>query len=754
LCTVSLLCQAGQDAVLRAFLRESMGQYAGPNVLQETDADFEDVLYAWAKADPDRANLQRRVEQRYGVPAALAQSLIQLTLERGALEEEQQRKPALVQRYRDLAKAFPDQPLALIEATRVVDDGSYGSCNIADLQALAASQSDPDAARLIMFDTVWCEPLLTERTQSRNGDTTSYVDLALRSGELRSDILQLAVLRIADTRLRDDTVVAESTRVKIRQQRIMKEVELLRLDEALAALPDSPEQWPALLAALDVTQRRTIAAAYLQQAQPERARAWLRTASEPEPESPDRDYAASQMALRNFQLDLLKRLLEAPERDDFDLLVRHFKWGSSGATTQIWTQLFNTLALAQGYPALVQENFQPDAEQEKRAAIEACYRCAPELIAAIADVAAKALPASLGEAEPEATTVGPALPEPVRQRMQRVLTMPRPLWREQPMPLALRSTAKESASASSPAWSEHLPRGRLIRYEQKGQRIIALTASQTLDPTGEISAGGYWLSVSDDGGKHFAPPLYTGLRMYTPYVVRAQSRLPMLDGDRLQLEVAVRRLDDQHIMLPPVTLPFLEQRDDVYVEVTLAELARDSDGDGLTDLAEWGMLLDPELADTDGDGLNDGEDPLPHIAAADRRPGSDAMAAALNEVFGESLGAIVTTDAKDPDPGRAYAIGADTDAYHADSTRFMAAPPGYFGGLALKQRVVVLDAQQIRAMTQYRGTTFILGISTFAISHDGNKALMRWSTGWAGGTLLLTRKGDAWVSEAIAGWIT
>ena len=31
---------------------------------------------------------------------------------------------------------------------------------------------------------------------------------------------------------------------------------------------------------------------------------------------------------------------------------------------------------------------------------------------------------------------------------------------------------------------------------------------------------------------------------------------------------------------------------------------------------------------------------------------------------------------------------------------------------------------------------------------------MRWSTGWAGGTLLLTRKGDTWVSEAIASWIT
>jgi hypothetical protein len=314
--------------------------------------------------------------------------------------------------------------------------------------------------------------------------------------------------------------------------------------------------------------------------------------------------------------------------------------------------------------------------------------------------------------------------------------------------------ASSSRAKGQPAWAKRLPSGELVRYAQQDERIVAITASQSLDPTGEISSGGYWVSVSEDGGKTFAPPLYTGLRMYAPYVVLPQSKMSMIEGDRLRLEVAVRKLDDKNVMLPPISLPFLEERDDAYVEATLADLARDSDGDGLTDLAEWAMMLAPDVADTDGDGIDDAADPLPHVAATGSRPGADAMAAGLNKIFGESLGAIITTDAADGRPGRTYAIGVGTDAYNAASTRFMAAPPAYFAGLALKSRVIVLDPAQLDRLSEARGTSFAMGIETFEVSHDGTTAIMVWSTGWAGGTYLLKRRGDGWEIDELAGWIT
>lgn len=55
-------------------------------------------------------------------------------------------------------------------------------------------------------------------------------------------------------------------------------------------------------------------------------------------------------------------------------------------------------------------------------------------------------------------------------------------------------------------------------------------------------------------------------------------------------------------------------------KLSLAEINKDSDGDGWTDLEEARMGLDPNKADTDGDGVPDGQDVCPDFAP----PKSDA----------------------------------------------------------------------------------------------------------------------------------
>jgi hypothetical protein len=99
-------------------------------------------------------------------------------------------------------------------------------------------------------------------------------------------------------------------------------------------------------------------------------------------------------------------------------------------------------------------------------------------------------------------------------------------------------------------------------------------------------------------------------------------------------------------------------------------------------------------------------------------------------------------------------VGGDTDAYHADRSQFMAGPSASFAGLSLKHRVIVLAKEQRVQMSQARGVQFVMGVSRFQLSHDGTMALMVWSTGWAGGTLRLTRVGDNWQVERLGGWIT
>ncbi|MFP5245110.1 MAG: hypothetical protein ACLGH0_00355 [Thermoanaerobaculia bacterium] len=78
----------------------------------------------------------------------------------------------------------------------------------------------------------------------------------------------------------------------------------------------------------------------------------------------------------------------------------------------------------------------------------------------------------------------------------------------------------------------------VLRVERDGNDVIALGVSQQLDRIGEVGRGGYWIARSRDGGNSWQT-YYTGLRERRPYVAVAEARLPLLDGDRLRIEVDV-----------------------------------------------------------------------------------------------------------------------------------------------------------------------------------------------------------------------
>ena len=61
------------------------------------------------------------------------------------------------------------------------------------------------------------------------------------------------------------------------------------------------------------------------------------------------------------------------------------------------------------------------------------------------------------------------------------------------------------------------------------------------------------------------------MQVFAPYVILPDSKLPLLDGDVLQPEVAVRELDREQIMFPPINLPIKRRLDDVYLRILLAE---------------------------------------------------------------------------------------------------------------------------------------------------------------------------------------
>lgn len=67
--------------------------------------------------------------------------------------------------------------------------------------------------------------------------------------------------------------------------------------------------------------------------------------------------------------------------------------------------------------------------------------------------------------------------------------------------------------------------------------------------------------------------------------------------------------------------------------LSLQELRRDSDGDGLTDIEEQRLGLDPVRADTDGDGLVDGRDACPDFAPPASKAGDEEEAQIIQRAF-------------------------------------------------------------------------------------------------------------------------
>jgi hypothetical protein len=69
------------------------------------------------------------------------------------------------------------------------------------------------------------------------------------------------------------------------------------------------------------------------------------------------------------------------------------------------------------------------------------------------------------------------------------------------------------------------------------------------------------------------------------------------------------------------------------VQFELAELRRDTDGDGLPDVVERRIRTDPSLQDTDGDGLIDSKDSAPNGAALPASEEQDIVRAVFQQYF-------------------------------------------------------------------------------------------------------------------------
>lgn len=340
------------------------------------------------------------------------------------------------------------------------------------------------------------------------------------------------------------------------------------------------------------------------------------------------------------------------------------------------------------------------------------------------------------------SAASPAQPRPIAPT---IAAIP-PSFAEQPIPENFSNRAKPTSTKGIAP----LPDGFiLVRAERAGERVVAISVSQTLDPTGEVSRGGYWVHISEDSGRHWNDPLYTGLADRFPYVVKAASKLALIAGDTLHLAVDVSEIDTASITYPPVALRSRRRATDRYLTIPLAALNKDSDKDGLTDLAEHHLLLDRPR--TSGSS--------PFIVGSDigtdcsraRSPESLARIELLQRITGASGAAIVEPVDR---PAGDILTGLQGAAATKAQPVFLLGNPRDFTCLTARRMIIVYDEADIAALKQFTPDFHALELPPIVFNRTHDRGYVRWSSGWAGGTYRLRRVAGSWQFDEVSSWIT
>ncbi len=432
-------------------------------------------------------------------------------------------------------------------------------------------------------------------------------------------------------------------------------------------------------------------------------------------------------------------------------------WNYESFTT---LAVLEQLAGSTGYPEFIPELSEHvrDARAVLRAVpdgrapeVDACRAHSAQLAEAMKTLSSSS-DAAMSAADPGATIIATAL-----------AAKPLSVYTERPLPEGVPpcdASARTDGGNDKSLEKWHVPDLWPVRVEKSEGVVVAIGLSQAYDPAGETSGGGYWIVRSTDNGKTWERPRYAGLRPMHPYVVCAQSRMPLLVGGRLHIEVAIRELDESKITFPPIGRSFKQERSGLFLDAAWADIERDSDGDGLTDLAEERLLTDPLLADTDGDGLTDGTDPLPHIPTG-KSPSAraGALAATLAQGAGANARAIFPSDPGGQGPAEGtledtlqYAH-RDLGALPSEDTLFVIGDRKAFSGILTDRRVVVLSEAEAELASARFGRHYPARLRLF-VNHAGTRALAIWSESWRGFTMELTNEHGTWRGTTVSQWIT
>ncbi|MEO1967730.1 MAG: hypothetical protein ABGW87_03315 [Sphingomonadaceae bacterium] len=318
------------------------------------------------------------------------------------------------------------------------------------------------------------------------------------------------------------------------------------------------------------------------------------------------------------------------------------------------------------------------------------------------------------------------------------------------LPAALHTPADKSGAA--PVWPHGwrpLPQGFMpVRTGVSNNRAVAVSLSGRFDPSGEVAEGGYWVHVSEDGGKTWQAPIYTGLADHFPYVVATHSKLPLIDGDTLNIEVSIALLDTRSIMYPPVALRTRRQVRDLFLRIPLAALRADTNRDGLTDIAAHHLLLDrasglaPFVVGSDHAHCAAQSDPVQALRAK----------MLIRLIGGRQDRALHETIDRPVDTSLAFGWAMMPAA--TTWPLFIKGNSTDFACMTLPVPAFVYDAAGEAALQRETPDFRLLEAPPLIMNRERTRGFMRWSLGWTGGTTMAILSSDGWHTIDLQSWIT
>lgn len=281
--------------------------------------------------------------------------------------------------------------------------------------------------------------------------------------------------------------------------------------------------------------------------------------------------------------------------------------------------------------------------------------------------------------------------------------------------------------------------------------------------TDSFLSNDYYIRLSKDNGKTWKN-YFTGLAVNHHYFLKSNSQYPLWkDEHHLQIEADINRMT-KHLVYGS-TPEYTTVKNNALLTFDLAEILKDSDGDGLNDIEETRKLFtNPYSKDTDADGINDADDNNPKY----KTPENDFTKLLQGIMYGnyefakdddpyhEEFFIPLATFKEDLRAQREELPKRKKDFIHSLDYKVIVTDDENLKGLEpIDEKIIFLTSKEYAEYSKFNYTNSLNPYYSKVFRCDGEKdTYLFMIEGIATGiTYLIKRKPEGWNVEIISHWI-